>query len=160
MANKPDFVKTDNLAKLMKQIADMSKQEILVGIPDSGPERRDGDVSNAQLAYIHEFGAPAANIPARPFMIPGIEDAKDRINTQLEKGSRALMDGDLDGANKAMNAAGLIAVSSIKSKIVEGDFAPLAPATIAAKGSDHALIDSAQMMNAITYVIVGAQEKE
>lgn len=164
----PDFkpgvhVTTDNLAKVMKQIAKLSGQEVLVGIPDSAPERHDSPVTNAQLLYIHEYGAPEANIPARPSVIPGIEDAKDAITAQMEKGSRALMGGNTDAAEKALHAAGLIAVSSIKDKITEGDFAPLAESTIAArkrKGNDSTkpLVVTAQMRNAITYVIAGGSE--
>jgi hypothetical protein len=165
MSDKPDYVQTDNLAKVLKQIAELAKKQVLVGIPDSAPDRTDGSISNAQLLYIHEFGAPAANIPARPSVIPGIEDAMEPITAQLATGSKALLDGKVDMAEKCLHAAGLIAVSSIKNKITEGDFTPLAASTIAARqragnDSEKPLTVTAQMRNAITYVVVGSEETE
>jgi hypothetical protein len=157
---KEDYISKDNLTKVLKQISNLAKQSVLVGIPDDSPERHDGEISNAQLAYVQNYGSPAAGIPARPFMEPGIEDAKERISAQLKKGSRALMDGDLHTANQAMNAAGLIAVNSIKNKITDGDFEPLKPATVKRKGSDKPLVDTGSMRNAITYLIVSDQENE
>lgn len=156
---KEDFILTDNLDKILKQVAKIAKRSVLVGIPE-GSERSDGEISNAALAYIHELGAPAANIPARPFMAPGIEDAKERITAQLEKGSKALMEGNAHKADQALNAAGLIAVNSIKNKISDGDFAPLKDSTIKRKGSDRPLLDSGQMRNSITYLVVNREESE
>jgi hypothetical protein len=155
---KEDFILTDNLAKVLASVAKIAKQSVLVGIPE-GSDRKDGEASNAAIAYWMEYGVPSQNIPARPFASTGIEDAKERITAQLSKGSKALMDGDLHKADQALNAAGLIAVNSIKNKITDGDFEPLKPATVKRKGSDKPLIDSSQMRNAITYLVVGGQEE-
>jgi hypothetical protein len=153
---REDYILVDDLDKILKQVAEVAKQSVLVGIPE-GSEREDGGISNAALAYIHEFGSPAANIPARPFMREGIEEARERITAQLEKGSKALLDGDPHKADQALNAAGLIAVNSIKGKITDGDFAPLAEATIRRKGSDRPLIDTGAMRNSITYLVVNGE---
>jgi hypothetical protein len=48
------------------------------------------------------------------------------------------------------------AVSNVKNNIVAGGdpaFAPLAQSTIDRKGSESPLIDTAQLLNSITYVI-------
>jgi hypothetical protein len=37
--------------------------------------RRDSDLSNAQIAYLNEHGSPARNVPARPFVGPGVKEA-------------------------------------------------------------------------------------
>jgi phage gpG-like protein len=152
----------DRTAKLLKQLSNLAKQQVLVGIP-GGSERSDGELSNAQIGYIQDQGSPAANIPARPFMTPGIEAAQERITAKLQKDSKALLDGDLRTANESLNAAGLIAVSSIQNKITEGDFEPLAASTIAkrkAEGNDSGkpLTVTGQLRNSITYVIVVGQE--
>ena len=68
------------LERAPKEFENMVAQ---VGIP-SGIQYEDGtDV--AFVAAIHEFGAPAANIPARPFIMPTVAEQKDQwTNTALQ----------------------------------------------------------------------------
>jgi hypothetical protein len=47
----------------------------------------------------------------------------------------------------------LRAQAAVKNKVVTGPFEPNKPATIARKGSDRPLIDTAQLLNSITYVV-------
>ena len=59
-------VTRDKVASVIKAVSDLATKDVLVGIPDSAPERKDGEpISNAQIGYIQETGAPEANIPAR-----------------------------------------------------------------------------------------------
>lgn len=60
-------------------------KEVLIGIPMSTTERPDGEITNAELGYIHEYGAPEANIPARPFLIPGVESVKGKALELMKK---------------------------------------------------------------------------
>jgi hypothetical protein len=65
----------DHLPELLANIEQLTKSELFVGIPEDS--LRDTDITNSALGYIHEFGSPANNIPARPFLYPGIEKATD-----------------------------------------------------------------------------------
>lgn len=131
------FITSDKLADVLKNISGLVCKQVLVGIPDSTTERNDeddeGPMNNATLGYLHENGSPANNLPARPFLIPGIEDATSDIAGRLRKAADAALDGKADKVDQQLNAAGLIAQNSVKEKISTGDFAPLSPSTVASR---------------------------
>lgn len=156
-------VTKDKVAALLKSIQGLEGKQALVGVPAANagrdPDPEDPQpINNAALAYIHDNGSPAANIPERPFTRPGIESVQDQIADRYKKGARAVLDGRVSDMDVVHDAVGQIAEDAIKRKITDGPFTPLAPATIAkrkARGrkSEKPLIDSAQMRNAITHVV-------
>ena len=74
MANDRVRVTRDRVSEVLSAVTKLVGREVLVGIPEDNTERVNGDeATNAQLGYVHEFGSPAKNIPARPFLIPGTE---------------------------------------------------------------------------------------
>ncbi|WP_374572781.1 hypothetical protein [Phenylobacterium sp.] len=156
-------VTKDGMAAFKRGLEELVRKRVLVGVPADTTERQpDPDapepITNAALAYIHDNGSPAANIPARPFMRPGIEDAKEEIAGRMKATAKAVLAGAPDAADRGLHAVGMAAANSIKAKITDGAFAPLAPATIAkrrARGrtSEKPLTDTGQMRNAITYVV-------
>lgn len=113
-----------------------------------------GPITNAQLGYIHEHGAPAANIPARPFLRPSVEDNHDALVKVLENGlKRALQTmrpGDVD---VAYERTGLVAVGFVQNYMSTGRFTPLKPATIRRKKSSQPLIDTGQLRQSVTHVV-------
>ena len=114
--------------------------EVLVGIPEDETERQNLEgatepVTNASIAYIQDNGAPERNIPARPFMVPGIENAVDAIVAQLARGMSAVLRDDSDGVKKAFNGAGIAAERGIKNAIKEGIPPPLSERTLKARAS-------------------------
>lgn len=184
------LVTKDRVNEVMVRVKQVVKKDVLVGIPsDSGDGElgvQDGsnlrsdhhvpgagailsDVLNAQLGYIHEKGAPEANIPARPFLIPGIRSAQGRITTFLKEAASAGLKGDEGLMTKNLHGAGMVAMNAVQSKLRRGPFAPLQPSTIRRRrvrsaGSKYRrkattaadvkpLIDTAQMLKAITYVV-------
>lgn len=131
--------------------------DVLVGVPADKTTRKDV-MTNASLAYIHDQGSPAANIPARPFMRPGIMEVKDFIAKELEKGARGAMHGDAGAVDIALNRAGLKAQASIRGKINEGIAPELAESTLAARRArgrtgTKPLVDTGQLRNSINYVV-------
>lgn len=178
-------VKQDNLADVLKSIKALTKKDVLVGVPNANADRDDedrGPINNAALAFIHDNGSPAANIPARPFLRAGIEDGKEKIEARLKRAVNATLDGRSGKADEELHAAGLIGQNAVRNKINSGDFAPLSDATLQARASrktsgvrlnkgaatelerrdsgqapstDFAkpLIDTGQLRNSITYVV-------
>lgn len=164
--------RSDEIARAIKKLADI---HVMVGIPKTRNERRDDphqEITNAALGYIHEHGSPVANIPARPFLQPGVKMATAQFIPYLVKAAGAAMEGQETQLMAALNAAGIIAVNSVRKKITEGPFTPLSPRTIAArkaklKGTTalsrkqkdqgftdiRPLIDTGQLRQSITYVI-------
>lgn len=151
----------DRVKELKDSINSLASQRVFVGIPaaKAGREETEGKpINNATLGYIHEFGAPEANIPARPFLIPGVKNAQKETVVRLRQAGKAALEGRKADVDKALNAAGLGAQNSVRRKITEGPFVPLKPATLAArrrkgrKGTKP-LIDTTQLRSAISYVI-------
>lgn len=152
--------RTGDLAKALKALGSL---QVLVGIPSSTAERKPDPadphpLNNAEIGYLMENGSPAANIPARPFLRPGIRGEKAAIVARLKSAGNAALTGDLGAVEKGLTAAGLIAEAAVKAKITDGPFAALAPSTIAkrkarGRSSDKPLIDTGQLRNAVTSVV-------
>src|SRR5581483_11534357 len=124
------FKKVDNVSKVLKGIDVLTNTTVMVGVPEDKNARRDGPISNAALAYVHDKGSPAANIPARPFMEPGMKAVKDQIKTELTNAGKAVLKGGASSITNYLNRVGIIATRSIKAKITEGIAPPLAPSTV------------------------------
>jgi hypothetical protein len=188
MASNPRLVIIkDDVPAVVAAINELVGKEVLVGIPDSSTDRDQEEaqpITNATLGYIHENGAPEANIPARPFLIPGVEKAEEPTLERLKKAAQVTMRGDTKSADKYLNDAGIIASNSVKRTFWENNWEPLKPSTIAnrhrqrgtkmrdaerqylgligegmspadaqAAAGIQPLVDTAQLRNAITYVI-------
>ncbi|MFJ7312524.1 hypothetical protein ACIQVE_07085 [Pseudomonas sp. NPDC098747] len=155
---KPVVVQ-DHTAKVLEAIEALTKQQVLIGIPSSKAERKEGEpINNAQLGYIHEFGAPAANIPARPFLIPGVELGKESIENHMKKAAKAALSSDKAKVENELHAAGLVGQAGARYQINSGDHAPLAEGTLSARRKrgrtgEKPLIDTGQLRNSITYVV-------
>lgn len=148
----------DHVADVIRAISQLAKKDVLVGIPDSAPGRNDGPISNAAIGYIQETGSPAANIPARPFLIPGVKDAQKEIAARFGIGAKQALSGNAAGAENALHAAGLIGQNAARAKINTGPFDPLKASTLAARRrrgrtGTRPLVDTGQLRNSLTYVI-------
>ncbi|HLH04953.1 MAG TPA: hypothetical protein VKX25_19450 [Bryobacteraceae bacterium] len=154
-------VTKDNVGELLRSLQELARRDVLVGVTEERSDRDDpeaGTLGNASLAYIHEHGSPVQNIPARPFLEPGIQAAKERVAGMFEKAAQAALDGKEAAAVQALDKAGLIAQNTVRARITSGPFAPLAQATLAARRrrgrtGTKPLIDTGQLRNSITYVV-------
>ncbi len=172
------FIKTDRLKEVLQSINGLVQKEVLVGIPDSTAGRKDDGepLSNAEIGYIQETGSPANNLPARPFLVPGVAAAQPKTLPQLQKGVEAALDGDLEAVQRRLSSAGMVAQNSVRARINSGISPALSEATLRERarrgrkgakeelerraagekpGTDLAkpLVDTGQLRNAITYVI-------
>jgi hypothetical protein len=169
-------VVVDNANKVIQDLLDLSKKQVLVGVPEEKDPRtvkEPSKIGNAALAYIHENGSPVRGIPPRPFIDPGIKNAQENINAELLEVAMAQLDGDQEKSDLHLNRAGLIAASSIKRVLNEGEgFAPLKRSTKLARlrrrkamrnkpdeereavmESMHPLVDTGQLRNSISFSI-------
>lgn len=173
----------DHTRELQAALDALSSIEVLIGIPSdrdsprlvddattAEPERREdtaegGIHSNATLGYIHEHGSGLNNIPARPWLGPGVELSKAAWLRYMQQAGEAALSGEPGRMDRALHAAGTTAVSAVKNRIVAGLQPPLSPVTIALRrartpsrkarvASDTTpLVDTAQMLNSISYVV-------
>jgi len=123
-------LKDDKLMAVVKDLQELTKIQVLVGVPEVTAGRSDDGPSNAFLAYIHDNGSPKQNIPARPFMKPGIAYAQNSINRYMLAAARAQMNNDPEAVESNLMMAGMRGQSGIRHMITEGDFEPLKPATL------------------------------
>lgn len=103
----------------------------------------------AMVAAIQEFGAPARGIPPRPFFRSMIAEKSPQWGTQL---AGLLVASDYD-ATKALKLMGEGMKGQLQQSIVDTNSPPLAPATVARKGSSKALVDTGHMLNSVDYEV-------
>lgn len=126
----------EGIEGLLAAMQVLVSKEVLVGFPEETAERepengKKEDLTNPVIAYIHDNGAPEANIPQREFMRPGIESARAEIETALSKGMRmVLKGGGEEAAEAALEVAGFKAANGIKRTINEGIPPPLSDYTL------------------------------
>jgi len=151
----------DDVPLLLQAIEDLTRQQVLVGIPGDSEARKDSkDPSNALIGCWMEFGVPSANIPARPFLVPGVNEALPEIVKRLETGARKALTFPIDpnAGMVTLNEVGLIAQRTVRSYINQGVPPPLAASTLRARRAagrtgTKPLISTGQLRNSVTYVI-------
>lgn len=159
MADAGLYLKRDNLKNIIDSIKTLTSHDVFVGYPDSGPSRTDGGISNAYIAFIQEHGSPVNNIPARPFMVPGIRSVQSRAVRLLEDAAIAGLNGEKEKSMQILNQLGLIGVAAVQRAITRGEgWPPLAASTLAARRRrgvkrTHPLIDTGQLRQHVQYVI-------
>ena len=100
----------------------------------------------ALVAAIQEFGAPARNIPPRPFFRNMIASKSEEWGPAL---GQLLVNNDYN-SDRSLSTLGLGIEGQLKQSIVDTNSPPLAPSTVARKGNDKPLIDTGHMLNSIT----------
>ncbi len=124
----------DNAAKFLDGVRALTGTRVMVGVPAEKTDRRGEGVkkmTNAALAYVHEHGAPEVNVPARPFLEPGIMRARGEIEAGLRRaGEAALAGSGVPAVKRHLHRVGLLASSSVKTVITEGIPPPLRPSSV------------------------------
>ena len=170
--------------KKIQRLLDESNVEILVGFPsglehvntlhkddfEKPNEKRRGEyvglhgedpldqqpIETAELAKMLHFGTD--RIPARPFLEDGIRQNIGKIKRAVQDEAKKLVEGKKGNWDKV----GTIAQGAI-TEFVRSDYykqrVPNAKSTIRWKGSDIPLIDGANMIQSLHYVINGEVKK-
>lgn len=168
---KPGIHMTVNkLGKMQAALERLTAKDVLVGIPATKSSRDDGGpLNNAELGYVHEHGAPEANVPARPHLRPGLCAALPRFKDYLRQAGKLAFAGNVGGVDRALAAAGQVSADSVRTYIFAGIAPPLADSTVAArrrrsKGAKYRrkavaasqttpLVDTGEYARKITYVV-------
>jgi len=151
-------ITVDNLAQFEAAINLLQKKQVLAGVPEA-KTRRSGPINNATLARIHDKGSPSQNIPARPFMEPGIKSVSVKIEQKLLSAGQAVLEGDSVKTEKRLEEVGLIAQNGLRAMVNSNIQPALKPATLASRRrrgrtGTRTLVDSSQMRSSLTYVVV------
>ena len=159
----PVIVVKKNVGLIEKAVLALLKSEVVIGIPDDGSARQpepgaSAPPSNAVIGYTQEFGSPEQNIPARPFLVPGVESITPKAAELLRKAGKAALFGDAAAVEAALNQIGLIGQAAAQQKITDGPFVPLSERTLKARKArgrkgDKPLLDTGQLRRSVTYIV-------
>lgn len=128
------------------QVGTLKHYGVKIGIQaDAGKETDGTDLLD--IAVYNEFGTE--KIPSRPFMRTMADNCQTKLNVVAEAGVEAIKSGQT--AEYLIALIGTWYQDQQKKVIRDWPWAPNAPSTIARKGSDKPLIDTAKMINAIRY---------
>ena len=155
------------LGKIEAAFKQLTRTRVLVGVPsgsrrDPEPGEKGTPPNNGVIGYIMEMGDPEMNIPARPFLRPGVRAALPEIRKGMHAAVVSALSGKPNGIAKGMDQAGLAAVASVQSTMTAGGFAPLAQSTIEARARRrHAdtgkLVGTATAKNARAFLKLQAE---
>lgn len=168
------------VSAIRRAVKNLAENDVYIGVPAKETGSREGGINNAELSYIHEFGAPAAGIPARPHLLPGIEQIVPDAASELKEAARLALQGNEKAVDAAFKKIGLLGQNAVRSKFQANDWPPLKDATLdykplkkddqgntlknkkgqplreksrREKGKVNPLIDTAQLMKSHTWVI-------
>lgn len=148
----------DRVGAVLKGVRELTSKQVLVGIPSTTAGRDDTPINNAEIGYLMETGSPAQNIPERPFLVPGVENATKQFTPHLKAAGLSALEGKTAMIERDFDRAGMVASSAVKAKITDGPFTPLSPKTLQkrrAKGraGERPLIDTGQLRRSVTHVV-------
>lgn len=128
-----------------------------IGVQADDSPRIEGEVTNLELAIIHEFGTPDDHPPERSFLRSTFDAHREEYGKMLENGARKVMSGKLD-IDQVVGLIGEKALSDVKQTIDDGIEPPLAASTLMRKTVDGRvgstpLIDSGQLKAALTVAV-------
>lgn len=144
MATKPkitvSFKERDlGLRRVLDEAAKLRRKPYVeVGIrQDKGTILRpDGKKTVAEIAAIHEYGAPGANIPERSFIRSTVKENENKYNGQIEYLKDLIFTPDAKmTTERALGLIGMEVSSDIKNAIREGLDPPLKDTTIRQKNA-------------------------
>ena len=159
-------VRDNGFAALMQQLADAARAptRVRTGILDSAPKTdhdgKLGEMTNVQVMYIHEYGAPAANIPPRSVLRATVDERAGDIRKLQTAVARRVYSGALS-PRQALGQIGAKVVAWMQARITSNIPPPLAAETVARKGSSVArkgssvaLVDTGQLKSSFTWRVV------
>lgn len=103
-----------------------------------------------QVAIANNYGFD--NVPARPFMELASKNMQEGYKNTLKATHKKLISGEAE-LSKVLDLCGLQAEEAVRKSIMEGDWEPNSPETIAKKGSDRPLVDTGTLRKRVTHVV-------
>lgn len=135
---------------------------VTVGIHEDTGQHADDGISNAQLGALLNYGNPhntlhgnPAPIPARPWLVPGVESATQDIADVIQEavaGGATLDD--------TMEQIGAFAAGATQQYMTNLREPPNSQYTIDQKGSSNPLIDTGALRASVTYKVTKDKPEE
>lgn len=142
------------LNELSKELSKVTTDKfVTVGVHQDDNARPDDTMTNAQIGALNHFGTE--NIPAAPWLDVGVASVSQEIIDTVDEG---IEDGE--SMDIVLNRVGLVAVAGVQDYMDELRTPSNAPSTIAKKGADNRLIDTAELKQSVTYKITNTKPSE
>lgn len=156
MSVKWEDTLTPALEELKKRL-EKGEHLVKVGLPDDPKVDADGralgQLTLGDTARINEFGTEDGRVPERPAWRQGLKGGAPDFNRLNRVNLARVAQGKIP-LETALGQLGAMGASKVREEILDGEFTPNAPSTIARKGSSHPLVDTAQEKNSITWEVV------
>lgn len=141
--------------KLKRKLTAVERDaHVKVGVLGDSSDEGDGDMSIVDIAAVHEYGTLDGRVPSRSYM----RSALIGRLVELKKLQGNVAVGYVTGRLSLDQALGMIgewAAAAMRAQITDSNLPPpLQPATVKRKGSDKPLVDTGQLVMAITYEVV------
>lgn len=120
-----------------------------VGFFEGATESKSG-ASTPLVAATMEYGSPAKGIPPRPFFRRMISENSPHWGDDMAK----LLDHTKLDARVALDLLGESMAGELVQSITDQVYAPLAAATVKAKGFDTTLVDTGDMKRAVAHRVL------
>jgi len=138
------------LDQFIGTVATIGDEQVRVGVPSNLAYPNGTPV--ILVAAVHEFGVPG-KVPERPFLRNAIAEGAEVLNKINESNLKCVFLQNLP-VTVSLDRLGMKASSLVQQFIRAGAFQSLDPATIKAKGSSKALIDTGLLIQSITHEVV------
>lgn len=157
-------ITVDRTAGVKAALKALVQDRVLVGIAsqhafrDPDPDDPSPDLNNAEIGYLNEFGAPEANIPARPHLVPGTQKVLPKVEKIYREAAPKVLDGDTNAIRGAHGRVGFTVTSSVKAFMTDGVEPALAESTLKqrkrrGRDGETPLLDTGQYRRNIDFVI-------
>lgn len=103
----------------------------------------------ALIAAIHNWGAPAAGIPPRPFFSQMVADKSPEWGEAIA----GLLRTNGFNAHLVLELTGAAIAGQLRQAIASFVGVPLKPATVKKKGFSKELVDTGHMLNSVDYEV-------
>ena len=158
---------TEKLQDRLQCLQYLATHTVEVGLTSTASER------SRTLLAIHEHGAPAMHIPARPVVKPALaqESTRAEMSAAMLSACAAANSGDLSAVTSALEDAGKAGVDGIHAYIDKGIPPPNSPITLSGgwmrnpvsgkpvkvkgKSGTTPLVDTGQLYNDFDWEITG-----
>ena len=152
MAASKVIQKGDGRLEIEAVLTRFSDGYVRVGIINGAQPSADGRLTMGELGAIHEFGAPAANIPARSFIWLGSQLKRAELKQMMPRLLRDVTKNKITLQAALRKLAETMQLGMRETfDLWRAHWAPLAASTIQKKGHDHPLLDTLTLRNAIDY---------
>lgn len=146
--------------QLRRRVRGIAKMRVKVGVVGDGAQADHGDGTTlAEIAVGHEYGNPSTGLPMRSFLRRTFVDKIDELKAMQHRMAKGLLSGALD-VDKAFGLLGAWGAAAVRRTITSGAVTPKLEEsaaglrTIARKGSSKTLVDTGQLVNAITWAAI------